>query len=463
MLKKKSARPKRFHFDLIVIGSGAGGEVAAYIAARAGKRVAIVEMEKAGGECPNFGCVPTKSLLHAAEIYRTAKSGERFGVHATPHIVYPEIKAWKDTAVLRTGTDHAEELYKEEGIYSIKGKAMFVNPWTIEVKGNRYHAKNYLIATGSTTFVPPIPGLRENGFMTYREAIDVTKLPKSVFVIGGGAIGCEFAELFSTFGSKVCIADVAPRLVALEDPEVGEFLGAAFEAKGIDVHVGSKVVRVEKSGKEKTVFFEKGGHMHQTTVETIMVASGKPPNIDMGLEHAGVTYNRGGVVVDKFLQTATRHIFAAGDVVGPYRFTHTASYQSRIAAHNILHPRQKYQTDYSAVPRCIFVDPEMASVGLTEYQLTEQHKLYQTAQVPIGFIGRANTSDVHDGFVKVIADKRGRLLGASIASPRAGEMIHELTLAIQHRMTARDVAETIHAYPTWSETIRLACQKIKTT
>lgn len=461
MLKFKSQRPKHFQFDLLVLGSGAGGEVAAYITARAGKRVAIVEMEKAGGECPNFGCVPTKSLLYAAETYRMARMGARFGVHTAPRLVYPEIKAWKDLAVEHTGTSHAEELYKAEGIHSIKGRAKFVSPWTVAVGNDHYTAENFLIATGSTTFVPPIPGLQESGYITSREAIDITRLPDSIFIIGGGAIGCEFAELFSTFGAKVAVADITPRLIMAEDPEAGEFLRESFQAKGVQVHTGSKVTRVQKDGAHKIVYFEKEGKTHKIRVQTVMVASGKAPNTDIGLESAGVIYNRGGVVADKFMQTSAKHIYAAGDITGPYRFTHTASYQSRIVANNILHPRKKVAADYKAVPRCTFVDPEIASVGMSEHQLQEKHVKYQTAMVPISVIGRANTSDVTDGFVKVIADKKGRLLGGCIASPRAGEMIHELALAVQHRMTARDVGETIHAYPTWSEAVRLACQKIK--
>jgi dihydrolipoamide dehydrogenase len=451
------ARP----FDLIVIGAGAGGEVAAYLNARAGKRVAIIEAEKAGGECPNYGCVPTKSLLHAADIYRSAKASDRFGVHADLKLDYHKLKAWKDTAVRRTGTDHAEEMYKAEGIQSIKGHAQFVSPWAVSVNGQEYGARNFLIATGSSTFIPPIGGLADAGYITFREAIDLTALPKSMFIIGGGAIGCEFAELFSTFGSKVSIADITPRLAMAEDADVGQFIGNAFKAKGVEVHTGTKVEHVIRSGKRKIVTFEQDGHLHHKTVDVVMVASGKTPNTNLGLENAGVRYNRGGIITNRYMQTSVKHIFAAGDVVGPYRFTHTASYQSRVAAFNILHPRQKRKVDYSAIPRCIFISPEVASVGPTEQQLTERLIKYRSATVPIGLIGRANTSDVSEGFVKVLADPRGRILGGSIVSPRAGEMIQELTIAVQHRLTVTDIAETIHAYPTWTEAVRLACQKLK--
>lgn len=463
MYKASHKRPNTFDFDLIVIGSGSGGGVAAHIAAKAGKKVAIVEMEKFGGECPNFGCVPTKALLQAAETYKIAKEGSKFGVLASEvRFDYSHIKAWKETAVRHTGTDEGETIFHEEGITVLKGHAHFLSPWTLAVGQHRHTAKHFLIASGAKPVVLPIPGLVEAGFITYREAIDLTDLPESLFVIGGGAIGCEFTELFSSFGCKVHIADITERLIAGEDSEVGEQLQEIFESRGVSVYTCTKVTRVTKEGKAKVVHFEKDGRTHQVKVAEVLLASGKAPNTDLGLENAGVTYNRGGIIVKSTMQTSAKHIYAAGDVVGPYRFTHMASYQSRIAAHNLFHEKHRYHATYNAVPRCVFVDPEIACVGMTERQLEEKGINYQVGDVPISIIGRSNTSDADVGFVKVLADERGRLLGASIVSPRAGEMIHELSLAIHQHLTARAVAETIHAFPTWSEAVRLACQKIKT-
>lgn len=453
---------KRTNFDLIVIGSGSGGNVAAHYAAKIGKRVAIIEADKIGGECPNVGCVPTKSLLHAAEIFNAAKDSRRFGIRAGGlDFNYPAIKAWKDSVVKQTGTEEGIDFFEAEGIKVIRGHAQFLNKWTVSVGHNHYTARKFIIATGTRPVMPPIPGLKEAGFITYREAIDLSQLPKSLFIIGGGAIGCEFAYLFNTFGVKVHVADMAPRLCALEDPEVGELIGGMFEQNGITIHVNVKVVRVESHGHLKTVFFEKDGQLRQVTVESIMVASGKAPNTNMGLENAGVKYDREGIKTNAQMQTSAKHIYAAGDVVGPYRFTHTAAYQSRIAAHNMYH-KDKVRAQYHAIPRSIFIEPEVACVGATEQQLKNKKYPYQTAAVPIWVIGRANTTGTDSGFVKVIATKSGVLLGASIVSPRAGEMIQELTMAIQRRMTARDITDTIHAFPTWSEAVRAACLKIKT-
>lgn len=462
MYKARVRRPENFDYDLIVIGTGAGGGVASHVASKAGKKVAVVEAEKVGGECPNFGCVPTKALLQAAEVYQIAREGSRFGVHAKEvKLDYPAIKAWKDTAVENTGTTEGEAFYNSEGIKVLHGYAHFIDPWTVSVDGRRYKARKFLVASGTKSVVPPIPGLAEAGFMTYREAIDLTKLPKSVFVIGGGAIGSEFGHLFNSLGSDVQIADIAPRVVALEDPEVGELLGALFERRGIKLHMNARITRISKDGGKKVVHFEQGGQSHTTTVDEVLLSSGKAPNTDLGLENAGIEYDRGGIKVDKHMRTTALHIYAVGDCVGPYRFTHTASYQSRVAIHNMYHRKHLVTADYHAVPRCVFVDPEIACVGYTEQQLKDKKITYKVGAVSIGVVGRSNTSGVDSGFVKVLAGKYGTIMGASIVSPRAGEMIHELTLAVQHNMNVRQISETIHAFPTWSEAVRAACQKIK--
>ncbi len=462
MYKLRNRRPKYFDFDLIVIGTGSGGGVSAHIAAQARKKVAAVEADTLGGECPNFGCVPTKALLQAAETYETVLGGGRFGVTANKVTVdYKTVKAWKDAAVRHTGTEEGAAFYKNEGIKVIHGKAHFLDQWTISVDGLRYHAKQFLVASGTKSVVLPIPGLAETGFITYREAINLTELPKSIFVIGGGAIGCEFTHLFSAFGVKVHIADMTSRLLALEDSEVGDLMAALMEKRGVSIHTSAKITRIDKNGSQKVVTFEKDGQTHQVTVNEILLSSGKAANTDLGLENAGVEYDKSGIKVNDFMQTTNKHIYAAGDVVGPYRFTHMASYQSRIAVHNMYHREKKARAKYHAVPRCVFTDPEVACVGVTEQQLKDKDYPYQIGAVPITVAGRSNTSGASHGFVKVLANKHGVLLGASIVSPRAGEMIHELTLAIQHRMTARQIAETIHAFPTWSEAVRSACQKIK--
>lgn len=453
---------QKFDYDLIVIGSGGGGSVAAHITSEMGKRVAIVEHESImGGECPNWGCVPTKSLLYAAEVYDAARHGQPFGIRgATLGYNYPSIKAWKDLAVHRTGTYQGKKLFESEGIDVISGAAHFISPNEITVNRRHYSAENFLLATGSHTFIPPVEGLEQVGYITAREAVDLTRPPKSLFIVGAGAIGCEFTELFSIFGSKVYLADITPRLLMKEDEEVGELARTILEEKrGVSVLMNTKVMKVTKEGMAKRVHFQQGREMHSVKVDEILIATGKMANVDMGLENAGVDYTPKAITVNEHMQTSAKHIYAAGDCVGPYQFTHTAIYQSKLAAHNMWH-KQKVAADYRAIPRCIFLEPEVASVGLSEDECIRRDLKIKKALVPISIIARSNTTNTDDGFVKVITEQDGTLIGASIVSPRAGEMLHELTLAIQYGLTAQEVANTIHAFPTWSEAVRIACAKI---
>jgi dihydrolipoamide dehydrogenase len=460
--KTKHLKPRIPDYDIIVIGTGSGGGVAAHELNKKGKKVAVIEQEKMGGECPNFGCIPTKALLQAAETLRTIKKAPDFGIKnvGNAEIDYPALKAWKDKAVWNTGTHEGEKNYKEDGIAVIKGHAHFIDPWTISVGNKRYTANKFLIASGTHDVVPPIAGLVETGYIGYREALELEKPPKKLFIIGGGAIGCEFTEIFSTFGVQVHIAEFAERLLSKEDPEVGELVQALFESKGVQVHVDSKVVKVEKKGSQKIVTVETHGKHHQITVDEIMLAAGKAPNTDLGLGNAQVAYDRNGITVSDEMQTSAAHIYAAGDVTGRYMFTHVANYQSRIAANNMT-SNLKHVADYRAVPRCVFISPEVATVGMTEAELKQKGIKYQVGAVSTGWLGRANTSQEDTGFVKILANQKGVILGASIIAPRAGEMIHELTLAIQYRMKASKIVYTIHAFPTWNQAIRSAATKIK--
>ena len=452
---------QKYDFDLLVLGSGGGGSVAALIAASAGKRVAMVEPDAMGGECTNYGCVPTKSLLHAAAIYDAAKHGQQFGIRSsTLTYNYPSLKAWKDLAVERTGSTEGKRLYEAEGIKVIEGEAHFIGPHEVTVNRRHISAEHFLIATGSHSFVPPIEGLEKTGYLTFKEAVNLTRPPKSLFIVGAGSVGCEFAELFSVFGTKVHVTDITPRILNHEDEEVSELVRDIFEAeRGMNVLTNTKVLRVAKEGLAKRVYFQQGASEKSVKVDEILIAAGKLANVDIGLENAGVEYTPRGINANEFMQTTARHIFAAGDVVGPYNYTHTAIYQSRIAANNMLH-KQKVAADYRAVPRVTFLSPEVASVGLSEDECIKRDMHVKKAVAPIAIIGRANTSNVERGFVKVMTDRHGVLIGASVVSPRAGEVIHELTLAIHMRLRAMDVASAIHAFPTWSEAVRIACSKV---
>lgn len=457
---------KRSHFDydLIAIGSGSGGSVGATYAAGLGKKVAIVEAEqRLGGECPNWACVPTKALLVAADHYRNALGAERFGIKlGSVDFDYKRVRAWKDLVVARTGTAHGEAIFKSHGIHVIHGRAHFLDPHTISVTGKRYSAKKFLIAAGTYNFIPPIEGLAETGYITFREAIDLPAPPKSLFIIGGGPIGCEFAELFATFGSKVHLIEVAPKLLGHEEPEVADLAKAVFEHKGISVTTGGAIHSVVKKGAKKEVYFSDGKTSSRILVDEILVASGKRPNVDIGLENAGVGYDKHGLTTNQYLQTTAPHIYAAGDIVGPYLFTHTATYQSSLAAHNMFSRTTRRQAaDYTCIPRCVFISPEVASVGLTEAEVRGYGMKPKVGLAPVSLLGRANVTNKSTGFVKVVCNNKGVILGASIVASRAGEMIHELALAVRLKATAQDVSTMVHAYPTWSEAIKIACSRVK--
>jgi len=451
-----------FDYDLIVIGSGAGGSVAATIAARAGKRVAIIENDTLGGDSPNFGGIPMSALLHAASIYETAKSGQQFGIRsATIGYNYPSIKAWKDVVVSRAGTgSNSNRYYETEGVTVYQGLAHFLNPHEISVNRRHLSAAHFLIATGSQWVTPLLEGLDKLKYLTPRTAIDLLRPPKTLFIIGGGATGVEHARLFSTFGSKVYIAEVAPRLLPKEDEEVSELIERTMsDQRGVTPLTTTRVTRVAKDGIMKRVTYIRGDSEHSVKVDEILIATGKMPAVDIGLENAGVTYTPQGIEVNEHLQTSTKHIFAAGDVLGRYMYTHVALLESRVAAQNIFH-RDKIAPDYSAVPRITYTSPEVASVGLSEDDCIKRDLPINKATAPLNIIGRANTTNNHDGFVKIITNKKGVLIGATVVAPHAGEIVHELTLAIQYRMTAHDVANTLHAFPSWSEAVRVACSKV---
>ncbi len=448
------------HFDLIVIGSGAAGSSCWFTARQAGKSVAVFEDGILGGECANVACVPTKALLHAAEVLDTVRSAPRFGIDpGDVSFDYRRVKAWKDSVVAQTGAAQGEAPFAEAGVTLIRRRARFVGPNAIEAGGQRYTAERFLIATGARQSVPSIEGLAETGYIAFYDAIDLTAPPASLFVLGGGAVGCEFTQLFSSFGSKVIIANTRPRLVAKEDPEVGDFLGESFRERGIEVLTGATTTKVERAGGKKRVTLKRNGRAQTVEVDEVLVATGKTPNTDLGLEAARVEYDKAGVKVNAGMQTANPAVFAAGDVAGPFRFTHTASYQGQVAFHNMWSDRQ-VEVDYRAVPRCVFTTPEIAAVGLTELQAREQHDTVRTGFADLVENDRGLTTDQRRGFVKVIADGEGTLLGGVMVGPRAGEVIHELGLAVSLGANASAIASLIHAFPTFSEALGQACSAI---
>lgn len=456
------AKKPQFDYDLIVIGTGAGGSAAATIAARARKRVAVVEAETFGGESPNWGDIPIKSLLHAATIYDEAKRASRFGLRSsTMGYNYPSLMNWKELAVKRTGAGGNRRYYENEGISAYNGVAHFLSPHEISVNRRHLSAAHFLIATGSHIEVPNIPGLDKAGYQTPRTLLQTTRPPRNLFVIGGGTVGVELAQLMAIFGTKVTIGEIASRLFPSQDEEVGELMARLLrEQKGITCLTETRIVSVVKDGIGKRVTYTRGGVEKSVHVDDVLVATGRTPTIDLGLENASVAYTPKGIETNEYLQTSAAHIYAAGDVLGHGKQTHTALLESRVVAHNILHPKDKIAPDYTATPRLVFTFPGIATVGLSEDDCLRRDLPINKGVSSLNIVARSNTSDFRDGFVKIIADKKGVIIGATIVAPNAAEMIHELVLAIKYRMTAREIADTPHAFLSWNEAIRVAASRI---
>lgn len=456
------AKKVTFDYDLIVIGSGAGGSAAATIAARAGKKVAVIEADTFGGDSPNWSDVPTKALLHVAHLYDEARHGARFGLRSnTLGYNYPSLRAWKDLAVKRTGAGGNRKYYENEGITAIAGTAHFLSPHEISVNRRHLSAEKFLVATGSHWIAPNIQGLKDIAYLTPRTILEVMRPPKSLYIIGGGTIGVEIAQLMAIFGTKVYLAEIASRLLPSEDEEVGVLMERVLkEQKGVTSLTQTRTLAVVKDGIGKRITYTRGGVEKTLRVDDVLIATGRMPAVDLGLENASVAYTPKGIEVNSYLQTSAQHIFAAGDVLGHNSHTHTALHESSIAANNLLHPKARLSPDYTASPRLTFTSPGIASVGLSEDDCLKRDLAINKALAPLNIITRSNTSDFRDGFVKIITDKKGVILGATVVAPHASEIIHELALAVKFGHTADEVASTPHAFLSWSEAVRVAASRL---
>lgn len=455
------ARKPQFDYDLIVIGSGAGGSPAATIAASSGKKVAIIESDVFGGESPNWGEIPVKALLHAAQLYDDARSGTRFGLRSGAiGYNFLSLKNWKDLAIKRTGAGGNRKYYEKHGIDTFASVAHFLTPHEISINRRHLSAKQFLIATGSHWETPAIAGIEHISYYTPKNILDLTRPPKSLLVVGGGSASLEFAQLFAIFGTKVYITEKAARLLPEEDQEAGElFEKLLHEQKGVTILTQSRILSVQKDGLGKRVTYSRAGNERSFRVDEILVTTGRTPTVDIGLENASVSYTPEGIEVNDYLQTSANHIYAAGDVLGNKKYLHTALMESRVAAHNLLN-KQQMSPDYEATPNVTFTNPGIASVGLTEDDCLKRDLDIKKSFAPLNMTARSNTSDFRDGFVKLIADKKGVLLGATIVAPHADEIIHELSLAIRHGLTAAQIASTPHAFLSWSEAIRVAASRL---
>lgn len=446
-------------YDLVVIGGGTAGLVAAAGGASLGARVALIERDKLGGDCLNYGCVPTKTLVKSARVASLMRRAEEFGLKPVEtEVDFPAVMERMRRAIATVGEHDDPERFRKLGVkLYLENQARFESPEEISVDGSRLRARSVIIATGSYATIPPIAGLEEAGYITHVEALQLERLPSSMVIVGAGPIGCEFAQVFARFGCRVTLLSSSPLPLPKEDPEIGEALLSFLEADDIVYHGGFRAEEARVEGSVKVVAArDQRGERVEARGEEVLIAAGRAPTVkDLGLEKAGVALVSNGVMVDDHLRTSAPNVYAAGDVTGQRLFTHVADYQAKVALGNALFP-VKRKADYRVVPWTTFTDPEVARVGLTEREALREHDGVKVFRYPFDTLDRAVADGEPHGLVKLVTDKRGKILGGHIIGPDAGNLIGEIVLAMRKNLPVQTLSTTIHVYPTLSEGVKRA-------
>lgn len=439
------ATTKKYSYDVLVIGGGSAGLAAAEAAVAEGARVCIVEREALGGDCPHWACVPTKTLLRSATMYDALRHAGRFGIAARNVRFSFRAMAARRQRVVGTVTGNGKRLFarmEEIGVDVVYGDARFVDATTVVVGKKKLSARAFVVATGAEDVVPPIAGVHDVPFLTSRDVTQLRTLPKSVCIVGGGPVGCEFATLFSLLGSTTTLVETGDRLLPREDIDIATLAAAALRGHGATVATGTKVLGVARAGKRVRVTYQTGDRPRATmTVDAFVVAAGRRPRVQ-------------GLGLDALKEQP--NVVYAGDAAGGMQFTHVAHYEGAQAG--VVAARGAGSVDVMprVVPRVTFVSPEVASVGLTEADARKGRKAVRVARFPVGALSRAVVDDERDGLLKVITDTRGKILGAHMTGSHAGEVVHELALAMHANISFADVASMLHAFPTYSEAIPAA-------
>ncbi|MFH1622500.1 MAG: FAD-dependent oxidoreductase [Candidatus Omnitrophota bacterium] len=447
----------RYNYDVTVIGGGAAGLVAATGAAALGAKTALIENNKLGGDCTWYGCVPSKALLKSASVFSLIKRLKDFGISASGVDKYDSSNVMSHVRemVKKVSSHHPPEVFQKRGIEVLFGSSRFINNKTIEFKGARITSKRFIICTGSHALVPPIVGIKGVEYITNQSIFDLEVLPKSLIVLGGGPIGVEISQALSRLGVEVSIIEMFDRILFREDPEAVQVLVDSLIKDGVKIYLGKKAVKLSKEGESVVVTIEdKNNEQSVIKAEKILVAVGRAPTIiDLRLDEVKIKYDNKGIKVDNTLRTSARNIYACGDVVGHYQFSHMAEYQAIIAVGNALFPFKR-KVDYSCVPWCTFTDPELAHLGLTEQEAKEKYGNVKVFRSNYSENDRAVTDMEESGFVKVICDKKGNILGAHIVGANAGELIHEYVLAKTKGLKIGDLSSAIHVYPTLAQIVK---------
>ncbi|MDD2808010.1 bifunctional TVP38/TMEM64 family protein/FAD-dependent oxidoreductase [Rhodoferax sp.] len=459
----KWQRPKTFDRNLVVIGGGAAGLVTSYIAAAVKAKVTLVEAHKMGGDCLNYGCVPSKALIKSSRVAHQMRHAENYGLSATaPQFSFKKVMARVHEVIATVAPHDSVARYTELGVEVLQGYATIVDPWTVEIKLNhggtqRLTTRSIVIAAGARPFVPPLPGLDDVGYVTsdtlWDEFAKLDAPPARLVVLGGGPIGCELAQSFGRLGSKVTQIEMAPRIMIREDIEVSDLARDSLSRDGIDVLTSHKALRCEREGNHKFIVVEHQGQEKRIEFDALLCAVGRVARLQgYGLENLGIPTQR-TVAVNDYLETLYPNIYAAGDVAGPYQFTHTAGHMAWYAAVNALFGEfKKFKVDYSVVPWATFIEPEVARVGLNEQDAKEKNIPYEVTKYGIDDLDRAIADGTAHGFVKVLTvPGKDRILGVTIVGEHAGDLLAEFVLAMKHGLGLNKILGTIHTYPTLAE------------
>ncbi|WP_193368869.1 dihydrolipoyl dehydrogenase family protein [Pelagibius marinus] len=449
--------PKTIEADICVVGAGSGGLSVAAGASQMGARVVLVEKGKMGGDCLNYGCVPSKALIAAAAAADKVRHADRFGVNGhEPAVDFPAVRDHLRSVIAAIAPHDSVERFEGLGVTVLQAAARFTGARELEAGETRVKAKRFVIATGSSAAVPPIPGLESVAYLTNETVFELAERPEHLIVIGGGPIGTELAQAQRRLGARVSLLEM-DRILAKDDPEITAVARRRLEEDGVEIHEGIAVKEVAAEGNGIAVSLEKDGAQTRLTGSHLLVAAGRRANVDgLGLEAAGVAYTARGIEVDRRLRSSNRHIFAVGDValvegLGAYQFTHLAGYHAGIVIRNALF-RLPAKVDYKALPRVTFTDPEIAHVGLTEAEAREKHgDKVRVLTTSFAENDRARTERAAEGLVKVVVGARGRILGASIVGLHAGELLQPWVLAIDKGLKIGALANVIAPYPTLGE------------
>lgn len=450
--------------DLLVIGGGAGGLVVASVAAQLGLDVVLVNKEEAmGGDCLHYGCVPSKALLKSASVAHTLREAARWGINSvTPQVDMQMVNQAVQKAIATIQVHDSRERFEELGCEVVTGSAHFTGPNQVEVDGKFFTAKRFVIATGSAAWIPPIKGLQSVNFLTNEDMFSLPVLPRSMIVLGGGPVGVEMAQAYARLGTQVTIVELAPRLIPRMDAEASKILSEVLREEGVSIVLDNEVLEVGESltdgqVSQKQVTLKDGTILE---AEVLLVAIGRRPVVDtLNLEAAGVNYETTGINVNRKMQTSNKKIFACGDVTGEMPLTHVAELQAGIVIANLIFKMPK-KISYDVIPAVVYTDPEVAQVGIT----VEQCKLLKKGEIhqfKVDQLDRAVTDNNKNGVANILTDK-GIIVGAQIIAPHAGELIHELALAVQEKMKVSKITSLVHAYPSYSQfNKRLAGQYYK--